>query len=97
MKNTLELWPEVKKSQARAAFTPQGEKKRKGLQFKGRSQGQTSKGGLCHWIRRAKTCISSGREARVAWTQDASQLRKLLIGKLERISQREHGHRRHKH
>lgn len=34
MKNTLELWPEVEKSQVRAAFTPQGERKGKGCSLK---------------------------------------------------------------
>lgn len=34
MKNTLALWPEVEKSQVRAAFTPQGEKKGKGGSLK---------------------------------------------------------------
>lgn len=34
MKNTLALWPKVKKSQVRAAFTPQGEKKGRGCSLK---------------------------------------------------------------
>lgn len=36
-------------------FYPAGGEKRKGLQFKGRSQGQTSKRRLGHWSCRAKT------------------------------------------
>lgn len=43
MKNTLEIWPEVQKSQACAPFSLPAGEERKGLQFKGRSQGQTSK------------------------------------------------------
>lgn len=74
-------------------FYPAGREKKQRLQFKGCWQGQTSKARPCYWMCSAETCIYSGWLARAAWTHDASQLRKLLMEKLERISQRERGRR----